>query len=280
MKRAILLVGLAFPLFLAAAPCPAQYSKLSREQKKRMDKERKLTLKDLKAALRARDGNDAIHQMDVLMRLYCDKKSAKEVARALVRVLDTRLPSDEPKMFALKNLKELGDPGIEELERAILTRLRRQPVFLRLRAIATLVEAKRPSSWKILLRLAQDQDAHVAVAAVRGLAAWKDLPVRKRRELVKKIAMKMRPPTKEEIAKDLDLPPVQRALREVLANITGKKLFTVKEWKKYLVIWYRQGCPVAEAPEKAPSKEDKKASVEKGASRGRLSTSTQGFWKN
>lgn len=280
MKRAILLFGAVLPLLLTISPCPAQYHRLSRDKKKRLDKERKLTLKDLKSAIRAKDGDDVIHQMDVLMRLYCDAKSAKEVGKAFVKVLEARFPSDEPKMFALKNLKELKDPGIQELERALLTRLRRQPVFLRLRAIATLVEARRPSSWKILLRLAQDQDPHVAVAAIRGLAAWKDLPVRDRRDMVRKIAMKLRPPTKEEIEKDLDLPPVQRALREVLANITGRRLFTVTEWRKYLVIWNRKGCPVAEAKKKDGSKGAEKQSLKKGPSRGRLSTSTQGFIKD
>ncbi len=280
MKRAILLFGMLAPLLVPVSPCPAQYQKLSRDKKKRMDKERRLTLKDLKAAIRAKDGDDAIHQMDVLMRLYCDPKSAKEVARAFLKVLETRFPSDEPKMFALKNLKALGDPGIYELERALLSRLRRQPVFLRLRAIATLVEARRPSSWKILLRLSQDRDPHVAVAAIRGLAAWKDLPLRQRREMVRKIEKKLRPPTKEEIAKDLDLPPVQRALREVLSNITGRKLFTVAEWKKYLVIWNRKGCPVAEARKKECPGKSGKEPCPKGPSKGKLSTSTQEFIRN
>ena len=280
MKRAILLFGVMVPLLVPVSPCAAQFRKLSRNQKKRMEKERKYTLKELKAAIRAKDGDDAIHQMDVLMRLYCDAKSAKEVARSLVKVLETRFHSDEPKMFALKNLKDLGEPGIKELERALLTRLRRQPVFLRLRAIATLVEARQPSSWKILLRLSQDRDPHVAVAAIRGLAGWKDLPVRERREMVRKIEQKLRPPTKEEIAKDLDLPPVQRALREVLSNITGRKLYTVKEWKKFLVIWNRQGCPVAEAKKKQCPRNSKKDAVQKGPSQGKLSTTTQEFIRN
>ncbi len=252
-SNALLIIGLAGALFITQGRMDCQgknqFPKVSKHQAKRLDRERKASISDLKRAIKEKNPKEAMRQMRILMGLYYNEKSAKEVSKYLIKVIETRFTKNEPKFMALQYLKEIGKVGIKALETAILSRLRRQPLQIRLKAITTLVEAGEPSSWHVLLRLGNDRDNHIAVAAIKGLSAWKNLPPRELKKLVRNICSKLRPPTKEEIEKDLDLPPVQIALREVLSEITGKKKETVKEWKKFVNVWVRNGCPVLETKE-------------------------------
>lgn len=269
MRTATLLLAALGPAPFLLPASLAQPKPPSRDQLKQMETERKATIKDLSVALRDRCSDDAAYQMRVLMRLYFDDKGAQEIAREMIKVLEGRFPCDGPKLRALDHLKELGDPGIQELEKALLSRLRTQPVPLQLRAISTLVEASRPDSYDTLVRLSRDKNQIIAVAAVQSLTHWKQISPEARRDLAQKVLQLMRPPTAEEIEKDLELPPLQRALRDVLADLTGKRVHTLPDWQKHVACWIREGCPLPPCAQKDPCKKadlaDEKPGAEKPA---------------
>jgi hypothetical protein len=195
--------------------------------------------------------------MEVLMRSYYDEDSAEEVAEAMVDVLYCRFRVSSPKKAALENLRRIGPVGIEELERALKCRLRRADPRLRIQAIATLAEARVPSSWRVLLAMGRDSNQAVAIAAIKALPRFTDIPRRELRCMVTRLARMMRPPTAEEKKKDLDLPPLQKTVRQVLTRITGAEIHQVAEWKVYLRKWIREGCPVANNDKKDGEKKMK-----------------------
>ena len=219
--------------------------------------------KHIATFLRGRMPGDTLHTMQVLMRSYYDQDSAEEVAEALVDVLYCRFKVSTPKKAALENLRKIGPVGIDELERALKCRLRRADPRLRIQAIATLAEARVPSSWKVLVAMGRDSNQAVAIAAVKALAQFTHIPPRELPCMVTRLAGLMRPPTAEERRKDLDLPPLQKTVRQVLTQITGAQIHQVAKWKVFLRKWVREGCPVAKSPNK---KDEKKMKTEVSAS--------------
>jgi hypothetical protein len=256
-KAALTLLFATSALFLATPLLSQPFEQnISLRVKKRMDEDRRITIKDLKKALRRKDDRSMLHTMGVLMRSYYDKDSAEEVAEALIRVLYIRDQAcTPPKKTALANLAQIGPTGIMELERALKCRLRRADPRFRIQAIATLAEAKVPSSWSVLLAMGRDSNQMVAVAAVKALPNFTHIPRRELRCMVARLARLLRPPTKEEIKKDLDLPPLQKTVRQTLTRITGAKIQKASEWHTYLrTTWVRQGCPVKSGDKKKKRK--------------------------